>query len=69
MGLQEGPGHPVDPSKQVGTGDVVRYCYPGGRGYFCTMRHAGAGSYSFCAANGTEVVSGVTFKPGSASCA
>lgn len=67
-----GPGHPIDPTKQVGTWSIARnfvtYCYTGGTCYSYSVHGTGAGPYSFCYANGTEVVSGATFKPGNASC-
>jgi len=67
-----GPGHPVDPSKQVGTWSIARnfvtYCYTGGICYSYSVHGSAGGRYSFCSANGTEVVSGATFKPGNASC-
>lgn len=69
---KRGPGHPVDPSKQVGTWSISRnfvtYCYTGGSCYAYSVHGSGTGPYSFCFANGTEVVSGATFKPGLASC-
>lgn len=67
-----GPGDPVDPSKRVGTWSIARnyvtYCYTGGTCYSYSVHGSGSGPYSFCYANGTEVVSGATFKPGNASC-
>lgn len=68
-----GPGHPVDPSKQVGTWSIARnfvtYCYTGGTCYSYSVHGSGFGPYSFCTrVNGTEVVSGAMFKPGSSSC-
>jgi len=67
-----GPGHPVDPSKQVGTWSIARnfvtYCYTGGLCYSYRVHGPAGGPYSFCSANGTEVVSGAKFKPGHTSC-
>ncbi len=69
---KRGPGHPIDPSKQVGTWRIARnfvsYCYTGGSCYSYSVHGAGSGPYSFCFANGTEVVSGATFKTGLTSC-
>lgn len=67
-----GPGHPIDPSKQVGTWNIARnlvtYCYTGGKCYSYSVHGPAGGPYSFCFPNGTEVVSGAKFKPGNASC-
>ncbi len=69
---KKGPGHPIDPSKQVGTWsisrNIVTYCYTGGICYGYTVHGTGSGSYDFCAPNGSVVVSGATFKPGYTSC-
>jgi len=71
VGLQDGAGHPVDPSKQVGNwsikGNVVTYCYTGGLCYSYSVHGLGAGLYSFCDGS-TEVVRGAKFKPGLTSC-
>lgn len=67
-----GPGHPIDPSKQVGTWNIARnfvtYCYTGDKCYSYSVHDSGAGTYNFCFANGTLVVSGATFKAGQQSC-
>jgi hypothetical protein len=56
----------------VGTWSISRnfvsYCYTGGACYAYSVHGPAGGPYSFCTANGTEVVSGATFKPGEASC-
>lgn len=69
---KKGPGHPIDPSKQVGTWSISRnfvtYCYTGGICYSYSVHGSGTGPYSFCYPNGIEVVSGATFKPGYTSC-
>lgn len=72
---KKGPGHPVDPSEQVGIWGVnfaannVTYTYTGGSGYTYTVHGPAGGPYSFCTApNGTEVVGGVVFKTGITSC-
>lgn len=68
MGLQAWTGAPIDPSKQVGNWSIARnfvtYCYTGGTCYSFSVHGSGAGPYSFCYANGTEVVSGAMFKTG-----
>lgn len=70
--FKKGPGDPLDPSKQVGTWSIARnfvtYCYTGGLCYSYSVHGSGAGPYSFCYANGTEVVSGATFIPGYSGC-
>ena len=67
-----GPGHPVDPTKQVGTWSISRsavtYCYTGGLCYSYSVHGPAGGPYSFCFLNGTEVVRGAKFKPGLTSC-
>lgn len=72
---KKGPGDSVDPSKQVGTWiasrttSSVTYSYTGGSSYTYTIHGPAGGPYSFCTGpNGTEVVSGATFKPGNNSC-
>ena len=42
----------------------MTYCYTGGTCYSFSVHGSGAGPYSFCYANGTEVVSGAMFKTG-----
>lgn len=67
-----GPGHPIDPSKQVGTWSISRnfvtYCYTGDKCYSYSVHGTGTGAYDFCFANGKLEVSGATFKPGLQSC-
>ena len=70
---KKGPGDSVDPSEQVGTwsgnfsASNVTYNYTGGSSYTYTIHGPTGGPYSFCT-NGTEVVSGATFKLGNNSC-
>ena len=70
---KKGPTDPVDPTEQVGTWSIatnnVTYVYTGGASYTYSVHGPTGGTYSFCTApNGTEVVSGATFKIGSQSC-
>lgn len=57
---KRGPGHPVDPSTQVGTWSVtgtdgrgvfVTYDYGGGKIYTYAVWNNGDGTHSFCSAN------------------
>jgi hypothetical protein len=68
-----GPGHPIDPSKQVGTWNIARnfvtYCYTGDKCYSYSVHGPFAGNtYNFCSANGQLEVSGATFKNGEQGC-
>lgn len=67
-----GPGHPIDPSKQVGTWSIARnfvtYCYTGHKCYSYSVHGSGADTYDFCFPNGTLQVPGATFKTGLQSC-
>ena len=69
--FKKGPSDPVDPTSQVGTWAIasnnVIYSYTGGPSFTYSIH--GSGPYSFCTApNGTAVVSGAIFRPGSSSC-
>lgn len=71
-----GPGHPVDPSKQVGTwriqGNQITYTYTGGQSYtYSIHKVTGATArYDFCVNpnNGTPSISGATFQTGLTRC-
>jgi hypothetical protein len=71
---KKGPTDPVDPTTQVGTwsisGNNVTYSYMGeGPVPSYTYSVHGSGTYSFCTrVNGSEIVSGAIFLPGSTSC-
>ncbi len=56
-----GAGHPIDPSKQVGTwslaANAVTHAYTGGPSFVWTVHSLDGSTYSFCTGQGgTEVV-------------
>ncbi len=68
---KRGPGHPVDPTKQVGSwqisGDNVVYTYNGGGSFGFQIWNNGDGSYSFCGIIGTGNQIDAIIKPGTGS--
>lgn len=71
---KKGPGHPVDPTKQVGSwstsgtgaSSVVTYNYGSGGTYSYEV-HLSGGTYTLCGVSGAPTLD-VTLLPGQASC-
>jgi hypothetical protein len=70
-----GPGHPVDPTRDVGTWSAenganadVTYNYTGNGSYTWVLYDDGDDDYSFCTGESGTVIATATFKVGQASC-
>ncbi len=65
---KQGPTHPIDPSKQVGTwqviGDTVVYTYPNSGSFTFEVWANPDGSYSFCGVSGTPNQIDAIIRPG-----